>query len=160
MAARHPGFDGSWAPDYQAVRGVLCGQGRLGHALAEQQWLNSVVRVGIAAKLVPSGRSLLKRFKQNGRPGVVDRPQAVFDSFFLTSRGPVSRDEVIGQLTRRVNEIGWDLATNGLYPAFASSKMEKSVLLYHPAMLACEREIPDLLSELVEHVGTLTRIRE
>jgi hypothetical protein len=142
------------------VRGVLRGQGGLGHALAEQQRLNSVVRVGIAAKLVPSGRSLLKRFNQNGRPKVFDDPQAIFDSFFLTSRGPVSRDEVLGQLTRRVNEIWWDLATNGLYPTFTSSKMEKSAILHHPAVLACEREIPDLLSGLMTNVGTLTRIRE
>lgn len=142
MSVRHPGFSGGWAPDYRPVRGVFRGRpspwtehpdaGELRRAVS----LYQVVHSGIAAKLVPGGRSLLQESvgrRRTGNPGALG---ALYDDYFLTRRAPVPRHEVVAQLLRRLVAVAQDAATHGLGPPEELSA---------PEVTECERDFAGII---------------
>jgi hypothetical protein len=142
MSARHPGFSGAWAPDYRPVRHFFRGRpspwtehpdaGDLLRAVR----LYEAVHGGVAAKLVPGGRSLLQ--EAAGRRGPGPRAQgALYDSYFLTHRAPVSRQDVVAQLVRRLVAVARDVAVHGLHPLPARSVPGE---LRTAEVLDCERD--------------------
>lgn len=151
MRLRHPSFSGSWAPDYWPVRSLLRG-GRLpfppsaGSAdVLQAVTLQQLVHDGIAAKLVPDGRSLLR---QSGVHGLdLKLLQVIYDNYFLTLRAPVSRHDVIAQLLRRLVAIAQDVAANGLHPAPAGNPGELPAELRTSEVATCEEDFIDILFE-------------
>jgi len=148
MALQHPGFSGTWARDFWPVRGLL----RAGGAeppdtpLGRECALNVLIHQGIAGKLVPDGQSLLK--SAVGQDDMTWKRPALavlYDTYFLTLRGAVPQEAVIRQLMRRLHAIGRDLATNGLYPPYASSVDEKPPSLRTAWVDRCEQTIPETL---------------
>jgi hypothetical protein len=121
MALRHRAFSGSWAPDYAKVRELFRGRppapmsnGDAGELL-DCLKLHNLVHDGVAAKLVPGGRSLLSQ-AGGGRLNR-DVVGMIYDTYFMTLRLPVTRHQVVGQLLRRLVAIAQDIAANGLYAA-------------------------------------------
>lgn len=154
LSRQHPNFSGSWAPDYAPVRELLRGKvrppGAEGIALTEECLLNDHIHNGIAAKLVPSGVSLLQHAKtrSNGwgaRRGLL---RTLYDGTFLTTRAPVSHATLVIQLVRRLQAINLDIAANGLHLESASSAAEEPPELRTAATMRCKADI----------VGTLTDI--
>ncbi|MEU6095019.1 L-tyrosine 3-hydroxylase [Streptomyces sp. NPDC047079] len=153
MALHHPGFSGAWARDYGPVRALLRGRlpaawdGRA-HALLQECTLNEAVHEGVAAKLVPDAPSLLQASAGNGRTLPRNVLAVLFDTYFLTLRAPSSPSDIAAQLLRRVRVVRDDLAANGLYPGFASSRGEKPEALTAPQVEHIEHAIPQLLGDL------------
>lgn len=121
MRLRHCSFSGSWAPDYGPVRDLLRAR-RLpfppspvltDFLLAVK--LHQTIHDGIAAKLVPDGRSLLRASGARGLD--VKLLHVIYDNYFFTQRAPVSRHQVVAQLLRRLMAITQDVAVNGLHAA-------------------------------------------
>jgi hypothetical protein len=145
MYLQHRGFSGSWAPDYRPVRDVFhgrlradCGSGHLSRAVE----LCSAVHDGVAAKLVPSGSSLLQESVKGRRLADARLPDmqvrgALFDNYFLTLRGRVSLPDIVAQLLRRLVAISQDVAVNGLHP-FAAGAEDRPRELRSAAILDCE----------------------
>ncbi|MEU3861710.1 L-tyrosine 3-hydroxylase [Streptomyces sp. NPDC028722] len=157
MALHHPAFSGAWARDYGPVRALLRGRlpaawdGR-SDALSEECALNERVHEGIGAKLVPNAPSLLQSATGNCRPLPRDVRAALFDTYFLTLRGPCAPEEVAAQLLRRLRAVREDLAANGLYPASASSRAEKPEALRAPRVEEIEPAVPELLGNIARDV--------
>ncbi|MFJ1596250.1 L-tyrosine 3-hydroxylase [Streptomyces sp. NPDC088261] len=153
MALHHPAFSGAWARDYGPVRTVL--RGRLPAAwegradtLIEECALNEAVHEGIALKLVPDAPSLLQSSASQSRPLPRDVRATLFDTYFLTLRAPCSPTEVAAQLLRRVRAVCDDLAANGLYPAYASSRTEKPDALRAERVEEIEHTVRRLLGRI------------
>lgn len=128
MHQHHNAFSGTWAPDYAPLRGLM--RGRLPPVAApEAERLGQEVRLvndlhlGLAAKLVPGGRSLLQAAATGRTPARARTRSAIFDSYFLTLRAPVSRPRIAAQLLRRQRAMSIDLATNGLHPGELSREL-------------------------------------
>ncbi|MFI9721798.1 hypothetical protein ACIHFE_19415 [Streptomyces sp. NPDC052396] len=151
MYRMHSTFSGTWAADYAAVRGLFRGRrlppvpaGEAG-ALAQEIALSQRIHLGVAAKLVADGRSLLQH--------LVDQPaerqprvwSGIFDCYFLTLRAPASGEEVLAQLLRRCKAVAMDLAANGLYPRVADYTGPTPDELCTPETLACESELADIV---------------
>lgn len=156
MALQHPGFSGSWAPDFVPVRRLL----RAGGAeppdtpLGRECALNVLIHEGIADKLVPAGKSLLKSVaRQEDMTWKRSALAVLYDMYFLTLRAPVPYEVVVRQLMRRLHAIGRDIATNGLYPAHASSSGEKPPSLRTAWAQECERAIPETLFAIATQVA-------
>jgi hypothetical protein len=151
MRLRHPGFSGSWAPDHWPVRDLLRSR-RLPFArspecaeLLRQIRLVQLVHDGVAARLVPDGRSLLRQAAARRQdPRLL---HLIYDNYFLTLRAPVSRHEVVAQLLRRLHAIAHDVAVNDLHPP-AEREPERSDELWTPEVRACERGLPGILTRL------------
>ena len=150
MRRHHPGFSGSWAPDYGPVRDLLRSRwlpfvrspesGELQRAIG----LVRLVHDAVAAKLVPDGRSLLR---QSGvRRQDTGLLHLIYDSYFWTLRAAVSRDRVVAQLIRRLVAVARDLAANGLHPSVADA--DRPPELWAPEVIALETAIPDLLRQV------------
>ncbi|MGW7576469.1 L-tyrosine 3-hydroxylase [Streptomyces sp. NPDC054765] len=153
MVLHHPGFAGAWARDYGPVRALLRGRlpavwGSRADALQRECTLNDAVHEGIARKLVPDAPSLLQSSAGSGRILPRDVRAVLYDTYFLTLRASSARSQVTSQLLRRVRAVRDDLATNGLYPHFASSRPEKPDALTTPDVEECEEAIPHLLSAI------------
>ncbi|WP_410658129.1 hypothetical protein [Amycolatopsis sp. lyj-112] len=146
IARQHPHLSGSWARDYGPVRSLLRGRvsfdGPAGAALAEECRLNERIHEGIAAKLVPSGPSLLQtaRNTQNGLRGRRGMLQTLYDGIFLTVRAPMSYESVVVQLIRRLQAINLDIAANTLYPRFAPSEGEEPSSMRDSATSRCKED--------------------
>jgi hypothetical protein len=154
MFLQHKQFSGTWAPDYTLVRDVFRGK-KLKWADPEDAGaLKEVVRTyqlihgGVAARLVPSGRSLLQESHSTTekRSGL---QELVYDNYFLTFRSPTTVHDVVAQLGRRLNAVAHDLRVNGLHPAGTSGESELPEELQQPSVLAVERD----LQEIVQQVG-------
>lgn len=152
LRLRHPGFSGSWAPDYWPVRDLLR-SGRLPFApspdsadLLQAIRLVQLVHDGVAAKLVPDRRSLLQESAVRGQDMSV--LHVLYDSQFITLRAPVSRHDVVAQLLRRLLAIGYDLGVNDLHAMDGADPHEPPPTLCMPLVRACERGIPDILSQV------------
>lgn len=120
MRLQHRGFSGSWAPDFRPVRGLL--RGRTGEVPGTAELTMAVrfyeeVHVGIAAKLVPDGRSLLRQAVADRNTRDTRMLGLLYDNYFMTIRGPVARADVVAQLMRRLVAVAQDIAANGLYPS-------------------------------------------
>jgi hypothetical protein len=147
MRLRHRGFSGGWAPDYWPVRELFRGrQPSLmwspdTDALLDAIRLHNLVHDGVAARLVPDGKSLLRQATARG----LNQRLAgmIFDSYFVTLRGPVSRHEVVAQLLRRLVAIAQDIAANGLYAD--EDLEERPAELRMAEVVKCENSLVDIL---------------
>lgn len=156
MILQHPGFSGSWARDFWPVRGMLrAGGGEPPDTpLGRERALNVLIHEGIAEKLVPGGRSLLKSVA--GQPGMTWKRSTlavIYDTYFLTLRAAVPHEVVLRQLMRRLHAIGRDLAANGLYPAYASSADERPESLRSAWVEECEQTIAATLFAIATQVA-------
>jgi hypothetical protein len=152
LRLQHPSFSGSWAPDYWPVRDLLR-SGRLPLALSpESADLRQAIRLvqlvhdGVAAKLVPDGRSLLRQSAVRRQDMRV--LHLIYDNHFMTLRAPVSRHDVVAQLLRRLLAIAYDIAVNDLHAAGAADPHEQPQTLCVPDVRACESAIPAILSQV------------
>lgn len=122
MFLQHPAFSGTWAPDFGAVRPLLRGRGAarwadnpVGAQLRQAVAVHHTIHSGVAARLVPGGRSLLQ---EATRTAEVRGPQmlgTLYDNYFLTVRLPQSQPEIVAQLLRRLEAVAVDLRANGLH---------------------------------------------
>lgn len=151
MYRLHSTFSGTWSADYPAVRslfrarrapkGVTVGA----DALLREARLSHQIHLGVASKLVVDGRSLLQHLVDNPAAHQPRMWETVFDCYFLTARAPVTGHEVLSQFLRRCKAVVTDLATNGLYPAVAEYDGVVPDELRTPDVLACERELSDIV---------------
>ncbi len=145
MRLRHPAFSGSWAPDYVSVRDLF--RARTPAFMRSEDVLRAVrlhqlVHTGIAAKLVPDGRSLLQQ--SDVRVQDMRLMHAIYDNYFMTLRATVSRHEVVAQLLRRLVAIAQDVTVNGLTLA----DDERSPELCEPEVRRCERDFGAVLTRI------------
>ncbi len=146
MYLQHRAFSGSWAPDYRPVRPLFRGRrsawisGSQGLRLAGAVDLYQRVHVGIAAKLVPNGGSLLSDARRTHQQDL-DVLGVLYDNYFMTLRAAVPRDEVVTQLVRRLVAVTQDVAVNGLYPDENDRADEtRPGELCAPDVFECERD--------------------
>lgn len=152
MRLQHPAFSGSWAPDYWPVRDLLRNRrlpfahspeaAELVHAIRLMQ----LVHDGVAAKLVPDGRSLLRQ--STVRRQDMRLLHVMYDNYFMTLRAPVSRHDVVAQLLRRLVAIASDLAANELHPALPAGDGAPPEELWVADVLACEAGLVEILAQL------------
>jgi hypothetical protein len=145
MYLQHPGFSGGWAPDYRPVRDVFRAKKWVAESpeLARAVDLYRDVHEGVAAKLVPGGRSLLQASGPARRADEVSLPDTrslgvLYDNYFMTLRAPVSRPNVVSQLLRRLIAVSQDVSANGLYPSTVTGADDKPEELRADSVLACE----------------------
>ncbi|MFI5806071.1 hypothetical protein [Streptomyces sp. NPDC051561] len=122
MYLQHRSFSGTWAPDFMPVRSLLRGKKTEWEGTPEAKRLTKAVRMyhtvhaGVAAKLVPGGRSLLQESAAEITPTRPETQALLYDHYFLTLRAPVDATELVEQLRSRLRAITQDVAANGLYP--------------------------------------------
>ncbi|MDC0773374.1 hypothetical protein [Streptomyces sp. HD] len=122
MYLQHRGFSGTWAPDFVPVRGLFRGRGPAGSSLPEAAGLaravelNKTIHDGIAARLVPEGRSLLQQAMGATTVRVSQRTALLYDNFFMTLRAEVSEEDILAQLFHRLRAVALDVSRHGLYP--------------------------------------------
>lgn len=149
MYRLHHAFSGTWSADYGAVRALL--SGRLAYTLSgpevrrlvREVELSKKIHLGVAAKLVADGRSLLQALPEKTKVAQRRLRNAIFDCCFLTTRAPVSAEEVSVQWLRRTRAVAIDLRTNGMYPR-ADGTAEEGV----PEELA-DRDVIDCEADLL-----------
>ncbi|MDQ0793027.1 hypothetical protein [Streptomyces sp. B1I3] len=155
MYLQHRSFSGTWAPDFAPVRSLLRGKKTEWVSTPEGEKLKHAVRMyhtvhsGVAAKLVPGGRSLLQESTGETTPTRPETQALIYDNYFLTLRAPVGAVELVDQLRSRLRAISLDVATNGLYPgltpedeaAFPEELRSDEVRRY-------ERDFPACLSRI------------
>lgn len=159
MRLRHPSFSGGWAPDFWPVRDVFRAKRSAFSRSAESAELLQAVRLhqlvhdGVAARLVPDGRSLLR---QSSAPRQDIRLlNLIYDNYFLTLRGPVPHRDVVAQLLRRLVAIVQDLAVNDLYRPGNDSHRHLEEFRAAEVM-ACESQLVEILAEVGECAAGLT----
>lgn len=121
MHLQHRGFSGTWAPDFAPLKSLLRGRHELfaedgTTALRDAVRTYERVHAGIAARLVPSGRSLLQHSAETTEVVHPDVQGVIYDSYFMTLRASTDVQDVVAQLLRRLNAVARDVAANGLYP--------------------------------------------
>lgn len=110
MRAAHPAFSGTWARDYRQVRAHLAEAApAAGSPLKEAVKFNRLVHMSVAARLVPGGGSLLRDSARDVHAAPTQEETDLFDSFFLTDRGPVCAHDFVTHLRLRVATIRADL---------------------------------------------------
>lgn len=152
MFLQHRGFSGTWAPDFGPVRGLYRGKGLPEGdtpgvaALTHEVKFYQQVHAGIAAKLVPSGRSLLQDSTQTTEVHHPDVLSVVYDNYFMTLRARTSLQDVVAQLVRRLNAVALDVSLNGLYAAGEPEDQPEE--LTTPDVLACEKDFVGVLASV------------
>ncbi|MET9503645.1 hypothetical protein ABZY42_18285 [Streptomyces sp. NPDC006622] len=155
MFLQHRGFSGTWAPDFAPVRRLLRGRKTPWHdtpeggRLADEVRRYHLVHSGVAAKLVPGGRSLLQDTVPAARPHDPRLQALVYDNYFLTLRADVPTAEILDQLRRRLTAVRLDVSVNGLYPGLTES--EDAALpeeLRSEDARACERDFDAVLARV------------
>jgi hypothetical protein len=161
MRLQHPGFSGSWAPDYWPVRDLLR-SGRLPFAPSPESAdllrairLAQLVHDGVAAKLVPDGKSLLRQSAVRRQDMRV--LHLIYDNYFMTLRAPVSRHDMVAQLLRRLLAIAYDIAVNDLHTTGLADPHDQPQTLCDPDVRACESSIPEILSQVACCAAGLSR---
>ncbi|MBJ7002382.1 hypothetical protein ACFYOR_33040 [Streptomyces griseofuscus] len=157
MARLHPNLSGAWARDYADVRPLIRGKTSVGSEfeaaeLALECELNEQIHEGIAARVVPSGVSLLLSPKARRQTRQLKRETLLwfYDGIFLTSRAPVSRDTVVRQFIRRIHAILLDIHANGLYPLRDPDAAPEPPELMTEGVLALKDSFAGALLELVD----------
>ncbi|WP_031068416.1 hypothetical protein [Streptomyces sp. NRRL WC-3742] len=146
MFRLHSTFSGTWAPDFPPVRSLFRGrrvppvQPSRAPELVAQIELCHRIHLGVASKLVESGRSLLQQSVAEKAAQGHRMWEGIFDCYFLTQRAPVGADAVLAQLLRRNKAVVIDLATNGLYPEPLPEE-ELPRELRDADVLACEQDL-------------------
>ncbi|MEU6172302.1 hypothetical protein ABZ832_10245 [Streptantibioticus parmotrematis] len=163
MFLQHPGFSGTWAPDHRPVQSLF--RGRKLDCVRECAELGGAVRVyqiihsGIAARMVPSGRSLLQ---DASVPSGVQHPDVlgvVYDNYFMTLRSLPSSRDVVAQLLRRLTAIALDVKDNGLYPDGREAEGELPEELLRPEVVSHEREFLDIVSDVAREATGSASVR-
>jgi hypothetical protein len=156
MARQHPNLSGSWARDYRSVRplirgGIRVGDGAEASALAAECALNESIHEGIAARVVPSGVSLLlsPNDRKSSRPLRHETLLWLYDGIFLTSRLPIGYSTLVRQLARRLQAILLDTTANGLYPSCAPSTAAEPPQLLSNGVTALKASFRDSLHSLI-----------
>lgn len=150
MRLRHRGFSGGWAPDYWPVREVFRHRhpalmwGPKTGGLPDTVRLYDLVHDGVAARLVPNGKSLLH--EASVRELNHRLVNIVYDSYFMTLRAPVARHEVLAQLLRRLVAIAQDIAANGLYAD--EDRDPRPAELRTAEVVKCENSLVDIMFEV------------
>lgn len=160
MALQHPGFSGSWAPDYPPVRDVLRGrrlsvrEGAAAEELRAAVKNVQLVHADVAARLVPNGTSLLQLAAAANVPGA-NRPDrgVLYDNYFVVLRGPVTLATVLTQLLRRLSAVALDLGAQGLYPEPDPEAGPDA--LADATAAAYERSLPDVLAQIARQAAGL-----
>lgn len=158
MFLQHRGFSGTWAPDFAQVRRLLRGRplpwthGERAAGLRAAVDAHREVHDSVAARLVPSGRSLLQQSIAETPVRPSERTAVLYDNFFLTLRGPVEDRDVVVQLLRRLRAVALDLSVNGLYPLGRDADDGEA-----PVVAAAERRVGISLSAAAEHAAGLLR---
>ncbi|GAA2682863.1 MULTISPECIES: hypothetical protein [Actinosynnema] len=162
MFLQHRGFSGAWAPDFAPVRRLLRGrsfpwsESPAGQELQEHVRAYHEVHAGIAAKLVPGGRSLLQETVAETRLLHPQMRAVVYDNYFMTLRAPVDRSEVARQLVRRLKAIALDVTENGLYPGQDADSPDLPEELRAPGVIAHERGFTSIVTGLAALVTGAT----
>ncbi|MFJ6674700.1 hypothetical protein ACIQMJ_26680 [Actinosynnema sp. NPDC091369] len=162
MFLQHRGFSGAWAPDFAPVRRLLRGRRfpwsdtPAGQELERHVRTYHEVHAGIAAKLVPGGRSLLQETVAETRLLHPEMRAVVYDNYFLTLRAPVARHEVARQLVRRLKAIALDVTENGLYPGQDADTPDLPPELRSPEVVAHEREFTSIVTGLAALITGVT----
>ncbi|MFF4032647.1 hypothetical protein ACFYZ2_23345 [Streptomyces sviceus] len=155
MFLQHRGFSGTWAPDFAPVRGLFRGRDLRGTRMREASELSRAVDVhkaihaGVAARLVPGGRSLLQQSVTEVAVRPSERTAVIYDNFFMTLRAPLADEDITAQLLRRLRAVAVDLAANGLHPLEDDAGARPEELL-REEVLRCERRITHLLHQVGE----------
>ncbi|MEU2423992.1 hypothetical protein ABZ619_23685 [Streptomyces sp. NPDC007851] len=152
MFLQHRAFSGTWAPDFAPVRGLFRGRGlrakgREAAELSRAVEVNQAVHEGIAARLVPSGRSLLQQSMTEVPVRPSERTAVIYDNFFLTLRARVGDEGVTAQLLHRLRAVATDLAANGLHP-LGDDLEDRPEELLRAEVLRCESRIGHLLHQV------------
>jgi hypothetical protein len=160
MRLQHPSFSGSWAPDYMPVRDLF--RGRMPELtdcadVARTLHLHELAHTYVAAKLVPDGRSLLHQSPV--RRHDMRLLHALYDNYFLTLRGRVSRPDVDGQLLRRLVAVAQDLAVNTLHP-FGVRSDEEPPEACTPEITGCSGALAEILTRVAGCVAGLPATRD
>ncbi|SEG83572.1 hypothetical protein SAMN04489712_11626 [Thermomonospora echinospora] len=151
MFLQHPGFSGTWAPDFTAVRPLFRGRDLPWTSTPEAAGLraavelNNLIHDGVAARLVPSGRSLLQESMKAAPVRRSEKTDVIYDNYFVTLRGPVAGRAVAGQLLHRLRAVSLDVAVNGLHP---HEDPDRPAELRRPEVLACERDLFSILARV------------
>ncbi|MFE9429209.1 hypothetical protein ACFYNO_40410 [Kitasatospora sp. NPDC006697] len=153
MFLQHPGFSGTWAPDFTVLRPLFRGRRLPGWAddrLRREVALHHTIHAGVAARLVPDGRSLLQtatrtEVRSEWMLGTL------YDNYFLTVRLPQTQEEVVVQLLRRLDAVAADLRANGLYGA--AEVEDRPAELREPGVLDSERDLFGILLRLAVHAA-------
>jgi hypothetical protein len=164
MQLQHRSFSGGWAPDYAPVRHLFRSRRASTAPTAGAAELRQAVTLyrkthaGVAARLVPQGRSLLQQARASG--GVHGAPGAdgteaaqlgmLYDTYFVTLRAPVPHEAVIAQLLRRLDAVARDVAANGLHRPGAEGEEETSAELRSEPVLRLQRDILHELDNLAQ----------
>lgn len=149
MRLRHRAFSGSWAPDYWPIREVVHGRSSSPMwradtgGLLEAVSLLQAVHDGVAAKLVADGRSLLRAASVRGPSHRI--AGMIYDTYFMTLRGPVRRRDVVAQLLRRLVAVCQDLAANDLDLGALDQRPPE---LQAAEVVRCERSLVDVIAEV------------
>ncbi|WP_431045353.1 hypothetical protein ACQUSR_27865 [Streptomyces sp. P1-3] len=153
MTDCHPAFSGAWAPDHQALPGLMRRvRARHPHAriasLTEAARLSHHVHMAVAKKLVPNGPSLLQQAGRRPAVGATRREGDLYDAYFRVRRQPVCRRSFSAQLIRRLAQITCDTAAHGLSgPDAPPARLDGR---YAVAVQRFERDAPVLLRDLAE----------
>jgi hypothetical protein len=150
MYRQHRGFSGGWAPDYRPVRDVLRGRplagvdGQMSGDLHQAVRFCQTVHEGVGAKLVPDGRSLLQASAASRHAHDICLPDtrllgALFDTYFMTLRAPVSTPDIVAQVLRRLIAVVHDVAMNGLHPP--GGAQDRPPQLRTPDVLGLESDL-------------------
>lgn len=143
MSLHHRAFSGSWALDFAPVRDLFHGrpppwaEGPDAAELRQAVKLSHLIHNGVAAKLVPNGRSLLQQSGFANRETMKDTKLlgAIYDEYFLTRRAPVLFADVLVQLLQRLNSIVQDVAVNGIHALGPLSREEEPDDLRTPEVI-------------------------
>lgn len=143
MAARHPAMSGTWARDHRHATALLAGvRPTPGSALKEAVKFNRLVHMTVAARLVPSGGSLLRDAGWDVHRTPTEDEQGLLDDFFLVDRVPVCAHVFTASLRTRVAALMADLAVR-------------------PVRATYEREaVNHFQTDLPVHIGRLVLIAE
>lgn len=105
MFLAHPGFSGTWAADFAAVRPVFrsrqlswLGRGPGADEVRRTVAVSHLVHAGVAARLVPEGGSLLQEAPVGARRPAL--AEVLYDSYFLTTRMAYAEAQVVPQAAR------------------------------------------------------------
>ncbi|MCS7476742.1 hypothetical protein ACFFQW_00570 [Umezawaea endophytica] len=161
MFLQHRGFSGTWAPDFVPVRKLLRGKrfpwsgSEAGEELNRQVRLYHDVHAGIAAKLVPGGRSLLQETAVETKLLHPEMRSVLYDNYFMTLRSPVGEEEIARQLVRRLKAIALDVTDKGLYPGQDADSPDLPREFHQVDVADCERRFTDIVTGLVALVAGL-----
>ncbi|WP_051027324.1 hypothetical protein [Nocardia higoensis] len=143
MKAADPAMSGTWARDYREI-GARFAKLDVDAAspLKASLKLNRLVHMSVGARLVPTGKSLLRETGRDVRAEPTRAESDVVDAFFLTDRTELCAHEFRAQLRIRVRAALDDLAA-------------------HPSEISYGRaQVDALQTQLAEHIHAVARLAD